>query len=110
MRVKQKKIPENFPEQKFDLIVISEVAYYLSLTELHEFIDQLKDSLTLQGEILCCHWRHTIQDFELDAHQVHHHLKQSLPFAHYLSLNDPDFIIDIWTVNTSSLAKQQGLI
>jgi hypothetical protein len=86
------------------------VAYYLSRTELHELIDQLKNSLTPQGEILCCHWRYAIQDFELDASQVHHHLKQSLLFTHYLSLNDPDFIIDIWTVNPSSLAKQQGLI
>jgi cyclopropane fatty-acyl-phospholipid synthase-like methyltransferase len=110
VNVQQQKIPENFPQQKFDLIVISEVAYYLSRNELHKLINQLKDSLTPQGEILCCHWRHAIQDFELDAFQVHDHLKQSLPFSHYLSLNDPDFMIDIWTVNSSSLAKQQGLI
>ncbi len=108
--IQQHKIPENFPEQKFDLIVISEVAYYLSSVELQQLIGQLKHSLTPQGEILCCHWRHEIRDFELDALQVHHHLKQSLPFSHYLSLNDPDFMIDIWTVNPSSLAKQQGLI
>ena len=76
--VQHQKIPEYFPEQKFDLIVISEVAYYLSRNELHELIDQLQDSLTPQGEILCCHWRHAIQDFELDAYQVHHYLKQSL--------------------------------
>ena len=106
----QQKIPENFPEQKFDLIVISEVAYYLTHNELHELIDKLKDSLRPQGEILCCHWRHAIHDFELDASQVHDHLKQFMLFTHYLSLNDPDFLIDIWTVNPSSLAKQQGLI
>lgn len=38
--VQHHKIPEYFPEQKFDLIVISEVAYYLSRTELHELIGQ----------------------------------------------------------------------
>ncbi len=108
--VEQHQIPEYFPEQKFDLIVISEVAYYLSLDELQTLIQQLKVSLTSQGEILCCHWRHDIQDFELNAALVHQHLKQSLSLSHYLSLNDPDFIIDLWTVNPCSLAKQQGLI
>ena len=65
--VENRKIPEDFYEQKFDLIVISEVAYYLTFDELGEFIEQLKQALNPEGEILCCHWRHDIQDFELNA-------------------------------------------
>ena len=43
--VENRKIPEDFYEQKFDLIVISEVAYYLTFDELGEFIEQLKQAL-----------------------------------------------------------------
>jgi len=107
--VENRKIPEDYSIQKFDLILISEMAYYLSADELHQFIEKLKHSLNDDGEILCCHWRHKIQDFELNAEQVHQAFQQHFPFHHYLSLNDPDFMIDLWTANTSSLAQQEKL-
>ena len=107
--VENRKIPEDYSIQKFDLILISEMAYYLSADELHQFIEKLKHSLNDDGEILCCHWRHEIQDFELNAEQVHQAFQQHFPFHHYLSLNDPDFMIDLWTANTSSLAQQEKL-
>lgn len=107
--VENRKIPEDYSIQKFDLILISEMAYYLSANELHQFIEKLKHSLNDDGEILCCHWRHEIQDFELNAEQVHQAFQQHFPFHHYLSLNDPDFMIDVWTANTSSLAQQEKL-
>lgn len=107
--VENRKIPEDYSIQKFDLILISEMAYYLSANELHQFIEKLKHSLNDCGEILCCHWRHEIQDFELNAEQVHQAFQQHFPFHHYLSLNDPDFMIDLWTANTSSLAQQEKL-
>lgn len=107
--VENRKIPEDYSIQKFDLILISEMAYYLSKDELHQFIEKLKHSLNDDGEILCCHWRHEIQDFELNAEQVHQAFQQHFPFHHYLSLNDPDFMIDLWTANTSSLAQQEKL-
>jgi cyclopropane fatty-acyl-phospholipid synthase-like methyltransferase len=107
--VENRKIPEEYLVQKFDLILISEVAYYLSEAELHQFIEKLKHSLNVDGEILCCHWRHEIKDFELNAQQVHQSFQQHFPFHHYLSLNDPDFMVDLWTVNSSSLAQQEEL-
>ncbi|EEY77582.1 methyltransferase domain protein [Acinetobacter calcoaceticus RUH2202] len=107
--VENRKIPEDYSIQKFDLILISEMAYYLSANELHQFIEKLKHSLNDDGEILCCHWRHEIQGFELNAEQVHQTFQQHFPFHHYLSLNDPDFMIDVWTANTSSLAQQEKL-
>lgn len=107
--VENRKIPEDYSIQKFDLILISEMAYYLSANELHQFIEKLKHSLNDDGEILCCHWRHEIQGFELNAEQVHQAFQQHFPFHHYLSLNDPDFMIDLWTANTSSLAQQEKL-
>lgn len=108
--IENKRIPEAFPQQKFDLIVISEVAYYLSELELSQLIEQLNHALTPTGELLCCHWRHAIEGFELDAQQVHQCFQQQLPFQHYLKLHDPDFIIDLWTVQSDSLAQQEGLI
>ncbi|MFW1675946.1 hypothetical protein ACG9H4_19050, partial [Acinetobacter baumannii] len=29
----------------------------------------------------------------------HQSFQQSFPIHHYLSMNDPDFMVDVWTVN-----------
>ena len=110
VKVEQRRIPNAYPSGHFDLIVMSEVAYYLTSQELHQLIHHLTHSLTPHGEILCCHWRQEIEGFELDAQRVHESLRNQLPFHHYLTLSDPDFIIDLWTVGASSLAQQEGSI
>ncbi len=49
-------LPEDFPDGTFDLIMLSEVLYYLSRTDLVRVATQCGESLTTDGEILLCHW------------------------------------------------------
>jgi predicted TPR repeat methyltransferase len=109
IQVQQAWIPEQLPTQRFDLIVISEILYYLDLQQLHRLLHWLDQHLAASGTLLCCHWRHPILGFELDGNQVHQHLHQ-LKLQHYLSLTDPDFLIDVWSKSPLSLAQQEGLI
>lgn len=103
-------LPQEFPSQRFDLIVLSEIAYYLSTDELSLLTEKLSEQLSQHGMLLSCHWRHPVADFELDGNQVHHLLKSQLKLHHYASLTDPDFLIDLWTKETQSLAEQEGIV
>ncbi len=49
-------LPEDFPDGTFDLIVLSEVLYYLSRTDLVRVAAQCAKALTPDGEIVLCHW------------------------------------------------------
>jgi 2-polyprenyl-3-methyl-5-hydroxy-6-metoxy-1,4-benzoquinol methylase len=49
-------VPAGFPEGRFDLIVLSEVLYYLEPDDLLRVAAQCADALTPQGEIILCHW------------------------------------------------------
>ncbi len=109
IKVEQAWVPEALPAQSFDLIVVGEILYYLSPSELKQLMGWLDRHLHPSGTLLCCHWRHPIHGFELTGDQVHQSLRQ-LHLNHYLSLKDPDFLIDVWSQSGLSLAKQEGLI
>ena len=49
-------LPEEFPDGTFDLIVLSEVLYYFSRTDLARVAAQCEGALTSDGEIVLCHW------------------------------------------------------
>lgn len=106
----QQRIPNQFPEGLFDLIVVSEILYYLTKTEVTECLDKIKISLSTDGVVLSCHWRHPIEGFELNGNSVHELLKNELNLHHSFSLTDPDFVLDVWTYHPASVAELEGLL
>ena len=49
-------VPAGFPEGRFDLIVLSEVLYYLVPADLEIVATRCFDALRPGGEIILCHW------------------------------------------------------
>ena len=49
-------VPAGFPEGRFDLIVLSEVLYYLVPADLEAVAARCLDVLLPGGEIVLCHW------------------------------------------------------
>ncbi|WP_298141919.1 SAM-dependent methyltransferase [uncultured Acinetobacter sp.] len=109
VEVQQAWVPTQLPHQSFDLIIVSEILYYLDTVALDEVMTWLNKHLIPGGTLLCCHWRHSIEGFELDGNLVHQHLQQ-LNLDHYLTVKDPDFLIDVWSNASINLAQQEGLV
>jgi SAM-dependent methyltransferase len=57
VQVAQLRMPDQWPQQRFDLIVISEWAYYLNAAQLAQLVEAALASLTPHGALLACHWR-----------------------------------------------------
>ncbi len=110
VELQQQRIPDQFPTGAFDLIVVSEILYYLSKSEVIASLEKIKASLAVDGVVLSCHWRYPIDGFELNGNTVHELLKAKLNLHHCLSLNDPDFVLDVWTHHPASVAKREGLL
>jgi len=103
----------------FDLIVISEVLYYLSPSDVDIVIEWAMRHLAPNGTLLCCHWRYAIEGFALTGETVHkrlHHAfstytaPQSSAFIHQSQMIDSDFLLDIWQQSTDSIATQEHLV
>ncbi len=110
VQVIQGIIPQDLPQQKFDLIVLSEVLYYLDHTSLLQVIEWLNTALNPNGSIVACHWLKPIQHFDMTGQAVHALLKEKLSYPHYLELKDADFLLDVWRHTQTSIADEEGLI
>ena len=49
-------LPVDFPDGSFDLIMLSEVLYYMSRADLVSVATRCGNALTIDGEITLCHW------------------------------------------------------
>ncbi|MBC8154911.1 MAG: methyltransferase domain-containing protein [Bacteroidetes bacterium] len=69
--VRQASIPDWFPAGPFDLILLSEVGYYLSMSDLEKTRSLMLDNLTPGGHLVLVHWTPFVPDYPLTGDQVH---------------------------------------
>lgn len=108
-QVQQSRLPEQWPAGPFDLIVLSELAYYLDVEDLNRLIDQALASLTDDGQLLACHWRPVIEGCPQTAEQVHALLQQRLGMHPVVQHHESDFLLDLWSRDGTSVARHEGL-
>ncbi|BAU11064.1 putative methyltransferase [Leptolyngbya sp. NIES-3755] len=65
------QVPNEFPTATFDLILVSEVGYYLSLEDLRTAQQQILNALEPGGHLLLVHWTLYAKDYPLSGDQVH---------------------------------------
>ncbi|MCE7761310.1 methyltransferase domain-containing protein [Pseudomonas putida] len=99
--VEQGHLPGDWPGGQFDLIVLSEIGYYLDPTAWLQVIEQSVASLTGDGALLACHWRHPIAGCPQDGREVHDLLARHLPLYPLLRHEEADFLLEYWTCQPS---------
>ena len=71
VRVERIRIPDDWPAETFDLIVLSEVGDYLDARTLDTVVDAVTRALEPGGDLVLLHWRHPVADYPLTGDQVH---------------------------------------
>ena len=56
VRLRKMQIPEEWPRDRFDLIVLSEVIYYLAPSDVDRLAERAETSLLPGGDVLLVHW------------------------------------------------------
>ena len=107
--VRQSRLPGDWPDEKFDLIVISEIGYYLDAEDLKRLIVSAEQSLTADGQLLACHWRPPIDGCPLNARQVHDLLHEHLHLPRLVLHQEADFLLEVWSREPRSVAALEGL-
>ena len=65
------QVPNEFPSQSFDLILLSEVGYYWSSEDLAKSAEMLIAGLKPGGQLLLVHWTPPVHDYPLTGDDVH---------------------------------------
>jgi SAM-dependent methyltransferase len=80
----------------FDLIVLSEIAYYFAPNILAALAARLGQALAPGGELLAVHWLGESADHVLHADEAHRVLHQALALPQIHAARHPGFRVDSW--------------
>lgn len=110
VEVRQAWLPGQWPVERFDLIVISEWAYYLGADDIDTLALKIEASMESGGTLLACHWRRPIAGCVLDGDAVNRRLGNQLGWPRLLSLHDIDFRLDVWSSDPRSVAQREDFV
>jgi SAM-dependent methyltransferase len=110
VEVRQALLPQHWPAQHFDLIVLSEFGYYLSRDQLERVAAQAHASLMPGGTILACHWRRPIAGCVLSGDAVQECIGNVLALPVLGHCIDADLRIDVWSNDAESVAQREGFV
>jgi SAM-dependent methyltransferase len=110
--VEQRRVPQQWPTEAgpFELIVISELAYYLDAADLETLAARIVASLTPDGTLLACHWRRPFAEALASADAAHALFDARCGLSRLAHHDEADLLIDVWSYDARSVAQREGLL
>ncbi len=91
----QAAIPADYPHEKFDLVVMSEVGYYLSKEDLEKAKEKIIDSLEKGGDLMMVHWLPVVPDYPLTGDEVHDLFLHDKHLRHLFGKREEKYRLDV---------------
>jgi len=110
VRVERADATQEFPSGLFDLVVISEVAYYWDRATLNRFLAELMLHLAEDATVVACHWRHPVPDYPLRGDEAHDIIRASLALHRIAHHDEEDFLLEVYATDPRSVATLEGLV
>ena len=99
-----------WPAGEFDLVVLSEVAYYLSENTLRGVLEREVPKLMPRTTVLAAHWRHPVSDYPLDGDAANDIIGATPALHQTAHYRDGDVVIDVFENATpTSVAARTGV-
>ena len=109
VRVEVRDVGADWPAGAFDLVVMSEVGYYLDDAALDRVLAALPGALGATGTLVACHWRHPEGDFRRSGDEVHARLAGVPGLTRILRHEEDDFLLEVLSADPRSVAARTGL-
>ncbi|MGW9020262.1 PIG-L family deacetylase [Leucobacter chromiiresistens] len=102
-------VRDDLPGGRFDLVVLSEVAYYWDEAELRAIRSRIRRALAPDGILVACHWRHPVAAHRLSGDRVHEILQEEEGWARVVAHVEEDFVLEVYAFDGGSVARAEGL-
>ncbi len=97
VRFEKAAIPNDYPNDTFDLVVMSEVGYYLSKEDLARAKEKIISSLQPEGDLILVHWTPFVPDYPLTGDEVHKlFLQPGSRLQHVKGSRDEKYRMDVF--------------
>jgi cyclopropane fatty-acyl-phospholipid synthase-like methyltransferase len=88
-------IPQDVPRRDYDLVVASEILYYLSAPQLAETLDVVRACTRPGARLVAVHWRSPGPDRPMTAAAVHHRLTRLPWLATVAAAGTGEYLLDV---------------
>jgi Nodulation protein S (NodS) len=88
-------LDEPWPKGDFDIVVLSEVGYYLHAETLRAVLDREHNRLT-GATVVAAHWRHLVEDYPISGDHANQIIAAAPGLRRLGSYRDPDVTIEIF--------------
>jgi len=93
--IEKRSIPDQWPSGPFDLVVLSEVAYYFDVRDLGDVMVCVLDTTTPGSHIMGVHWRGQT-DYPLTGEQSHEIISDTPGLVTIVHHDEEAFVLDVW--------------
>lgn len=100
--------PADLPGGPFDLVVLSEIGYFLDGEELLATLRAARRLVPEWGEIVLAHWRGPVSDTPLDGAVVHAQATALLDLPLRARYEDADLLVEVWGRPVSVYDEYRG--
>ncbi len=106
----RRSLDEGWPSTGFDLVVLSEVGYYLDASALRELLDREVPRLMRGATVIAAHWRHPVPDYPMTGDHTNDVIAAT-PGLHLVGgYRDEDVVIEVFdTASPTSVAARTGV-
>jgi len=110
VRLAAHALPSQWPHSAapFDLIVLSEVGYFLKAEAMQQIAACCAKSLGPDGVLMACHWRADFAERALPTDAVHTAL-DATGLACIVRHEEADFLMQVWCCDSRSVAQREGI-
>ena len=101
VRVERRSLPEETPDGPFDLVVASEVLYYLPREQMLAAQRRFEEVLAPGGALLAVHWRKETRTYPLQGDEVHKLLEAHTRLKKTETIVEPEYRLDLFEDRTA---------
>lgn len=109
VRMAQHRLPQDWPvDERFDLVVLSEVGYFLPPVQVQELAQHCAATLDADGVLVACDWLAPFAERACATQEVHA-LLDAIGLAPLVVHAEDDFCLRVWARDARSVAQREGI-
>ena len=110
VRIASHQLPGDWPrdEAPFDLIVVSELGYFLEAPAMESLAELCAATMTPEGVLVACDWRPDFAERALPTDAVHGAFART-GLARMVRHVEDDFLLELWCSEPRSVAQREGI-
>lgn len=110
VRLVRGSFDEPWPNGPFDLVVLSELCYYLQPETLRQVLDREVPRLAPSATVVAAHWRHPVDEYPMTGDAANGIIGQTTGLHHLGGYRDTDVVIDVFdTASPRSVAERTAV-